>query len=162
MNEMAHILEILSQSTKAFIWIILSAKFWSGLDVVSFWVMKAKHLGSAERISWLLIFWLLVLPGHQQPRYWLCYKKKVCMFHEEDFIYLLHLSTEKWYKMEIYIYVSRDNCSLTRVKGFHKVVMPLCGDLPLNVSVLRWPNIDTCHDIGKMGIDLHMASHIYL
>ena len=31
-----------------------------------------RYLGLTRSISWLLIPWLLKLPGHQQPWYWLC------------------------------------------------------------------------------------------
>ena len=34
------------------------------------------YSGSTLSISWLLMPWLLALPGHHQPWYWICWKGK--------------------------------------------------------------------------------------
>ena len=35
-------------------------------------VRRPSYLGLTRSISWLLMPWLLMSPGHQQPWYWLC------------------------------------------------------------------------------------------
>ena len=38
--------------------------------------VKLKYSGRTRSIPWLLMPWLLLLPGHQQPLYWLCRKNE--------------------------------------------------------------------------------------
>ena len=40
--------------------------------ILTFNVRGPSYLGLTRSISWLLLPWLLVSPGHQQPWYWLC------------------------------------------------------------------------------------------
>ena len=48
--------------------------------------------------------WLLASPGHQQPKYCPCNTGRPLSSSRKDFIYLHHLSFEKLYEMQIYIY----------------------------------------------------------
>ena len=50
------------------------------------------------RMPWLLMSWLLVLPGHHQPwyMYWWCRINGFLYSMRNNFNYLCHLSIEKW------------------------------------------------------------------
>ena len=50
-------------------------------------------------ISWLLMSWLLVSPGHQQPWYWPCKLDRPLSSIRKDFYYLCHASVEEWQKL---------------------------------------------------------------
>ena len=54
---------------------ISSAKwrpFCLSLNVLTLLVLKLGHSGRSRSIPWLLMPWLLVSPGHQQPWHWPC------------------------------------------------------------------------------------------
>ena len=74
------------------------------------------YLSLTRRISCLLMPWLLALPGHQQPWYWLCKISKSWSYTGKDFNYLWHVSVEEWHKMWIHVYVSFQQFSMLRVK----------------------------------------------
>ena len=52
-------------------------------------------LGSARSISWLLMPWLLVNPGHQHTWYWLYRIGKSLSYTTKDFNNLCHVSVEE-------------------------------------------------------------------
>ena len=63
------------------------------------------YLGLTRSISWLLMPWVLMSPGHQQPWYWLY---RICTsfsYLRKDFKYLCQINVEEWHKMQIYVYV---------------------------------------------------------
>ena len=62
-------------------------------------------LGLTRSISWLLMPWLLVSPGHQQPWYWLYRIGRSLSYSRRNFNYLCLISVEEWHKMQIYVYV---------------------------------------------------------
>ena len=43
------------------------------------------HLLQIESTPFLLMFWLLTSPSHQQPWYWLCEIRHICDFKKEGF-----------------------------------------------------------------------------
>ena len=47
-------------------------------------------------VSWLLMSWLFVSPGHQHLWYWLCRIDKFLSSIRKDFNYLSYISTEEW------------------------------------------------------------------
>ena len=72
-------------------------------------LLGPSNLGSTRSIAWLLMPWLLMSPGHQQPWYWLY---RIC----RPFSYLRkYLSTcvkSMWRNdMQIYVYVSSEKIS---------------------------------------------------
>ena len=54
----------------------------------------------------LLMPWLLVWPGHQQPWHWIYTINRSLSSSRKDFNYLHHLSGEKWFEIHIHIYPS--------------------------------------------------------
>ena len=62
-------------------------------------VWGPSYLGLTRSISWLLMPWLLTLPGHQQPWYWLCIIGRFLSYLRKDLNYLRRINVEKWYKM---------------------------------------------------------------
>ena len=62
-------------------------------------VRGPSYLGLTRSISWLLMPWLLTLPGYQQPWYWLCRIGRFLSYLRKDFNYLCHINVEKWHKM---------------------------------------------------------------
>ena len=61
------------------------------------------YLSLTRSISWLLMPWLLLSPGHQQPWYWLCRIGRSMSCLRKDSNYLCHINVEEWYKMWIYV-----------------------------------------------------------
>ena len=49
-------------------------------------------------ISWLLMPWLLVPPGLQQPWYWLCRIGKPLSYLMNDFNYMFHIKVDEWHR----------------------------------------------------------------
>ena len=62
-------------------------------------VQGLSYLGLARSISWLLMPWLLMSPGHQQPWYWLYRICRSSSYLREDFKYLCDINVEEWHKM---------------------------------------------------------------
>ena len=58
--------------------------------------LKLDYSCRSWSIPWMLMPWLLVLPGHQQPCYWLCIINSYLPFTSKDFKYLCHVSVKKW------------------------------------------------------------------
>ena len=79
--------------------------------VLSLDVRGPSYLGLTRSVSWLLMPWLLALPGHQQPWYWLCKIGKSFSYTRKDFNNLWHVSVEEWNEMEIHVYVSSEKFS---------------------------------------------------
>ena len=52
------------------------------------------YLGLTRSISWLLMPWLLTLPRHQQPWYWLCRIHRSWSYLRKDFKYLCMWSND--------------------------------------------------------------------
>ena len=51
-------------------------------------VMKPEHSRWTRSIPWLLMPWLLLSPGHQQPWHWLCRINWFMSFSKKDFNYM--------------------------------------------------------------------------
>ena len=62
-------------------------------------VWEPSYLSLTRSISWLLMPWLLMSPGHQQPWYWLCRIGRFLSYLRKDLNYLRHTNVEKWHKM---------------------------------------------------------------
>ena len=70
-------------------------------------------------VQWRLMPWLLVLPGHQQPGYWLCWINRFLSSQIEGFGCLPHLIVEKLQKNEkiqMCFYVFQNEFGTTIVK----------------------------------------------
>ena len=57
-------------------------------------VRGPSYLGLIRSISWLLMPWLLMSPGHQQPWNWLCRICKSWSYLRKDLKYLCHINVE--------------------------------------------------------------------
>ena len=57
------------------------------------------HLRLGPDWSWLLMPWLLVSPGHQQPWYWLCRIGRSLSYISKDFNHLCHVNVGQWHEM---------------------------------------------------------------
>ena len=57
-------------------------------------VRVPSYLDLTRSISWLLMPWLLVSPGHQQPWYWLCRICKSWSYLRKDFKYMCQINVE--------------------------------------------------------------------
>ena len=64
-------------------------------DALTLNVRWPSYLGLTRSISWLLMSWLLVSPGHQQPWYWLCRMGRSLSFLMKDFNHLCHINMEE-------------------------------------------------------------------
>ena len=82
----------------------LSHKFWP------FLLLKTEI---ARSISWLLMPWLLALPGHQQPWYWLC---RALSTGRKDFIVIKVLRNDR--KCKFIFMFSKNKFKMARVKAF--------------------------------------------
>ena len=60
---------------------------------------RDRVIGFTRSISWLLMLWLLSLPGHQHPWYWPWWISKSLSYLRKNFNYLCHTNVEKWHKM---------------------------------------------------------------
>ena len=78
-------------------------------------LISGSYLGLIRSISWLLMPWLLVSPGHLQPWYWLCRIGRPLSYLRKDFNYLCHVIFNEWHKMQIYVYVPFEKFSTQRV-----------------------------------------------
>ena len=68
-------------------------------NTLTLYVRGPSNLGLARSISWLLMPWLLSLPGHQQLWYWLCRIARSLSYLRNNFNYLCHINVEEWHKM---------------------------------------------------------------
>ena len=76
-------------------------------------VRGSSYLGLTSSISWLLMPWLLTLPGHQQPWYWLYRMCRSFFYLRKDYFkYLCQINVEEWHKMQIYVYVPSEKFSM--------------------------------------------------
>ena len=57
-------------------------------------VRGPSHFGLTRSIPWLLMPWLLMSLGHQQPWYWQCWMCRCCSYLRKDFKYLCHINVE--------------------------------------------------------------------
>ena len=71
----------------------------AGIDLPHQGVVDSYNLSLTRSISWLLMPWLLISPGHQQPWFWLCRIGRLLSYLRKDFKYLRHINVEKWHKM---------------------------------------------------------------
>ena len=62
-------------------------------------------------ISWLLIPWLLALPGHQHRWHWLCRIGTFLSYLRKDFNHLCHVNGEEWQDLYIYVFVPYEKFS---------------------------------------------------
>ena len=65
---------------------------------LTYLVLKPKYFMQSRSILWLLIPWLFVLPGHQQPWYWICRINGSLSSTRKDFNYLCHIRIVKWFQ----------------------------------------------------------------
>ena len=66
------------------------------------WVLKPEYSARTSSIQWLLMPWLLVVPGHQQKWHWLSrINGGPLSSMRSDFNNLCLLSIEKWLKIQI-------------------------------------------------------------
>ena len=68
--------------------------FVAGIDLPHQGVMDSYNLGLIRSISWLLMPWLLLSPGHQRPWYWLRRIYRSWSYLRKDFKYLCHINVE--------------------------------------------------------------------
>ena len=61
-------------------------------------VRGPSYLVLTRPMSWLLLPWLLALPGHQQPWYWVCEIDKSWSYTRTDFNNLWYVNVEEWHK----------------------------------------------------------------
>ena len=87
-----------------FSWIAIHAMH--GCCIPSLLVLKPEYTRISRSIPWLLMTWLLMSPGHQQPCYWLWTTNRSLSSIGRNFKYLHHPNFGKWYKMQIDFYVS--------------------------------------------------------
>ena len=59
-----------------------------------------------KSIPWLLMPWLLALPGHEQPWLWNCKINRSLLTMSKYWNHLHRLTIQKWQKMQIYFYTS--------------------------------------------------------
>ena len=59
-------------------------------------VLKPEYSVITWSIPWLLMPWLLMLSGHQQPWYWLCWIIRSLSSTKKNFNYMQKLNIEKW------------------------------------------------------------------
>ena len=76
-----------------------------------FWCWGMEKSVQSRLIPWLLMPWLLGLPGHQQPWYWICRINGSLSSMRKDFNYLCHISIVKLQKMELYFLFPKQNMS---------------------------------------------------
>ena len=72
---------------------------WNIQDILTLSVRGPSYLGLTRSIAWLLMPWLLMSPGHQQPWYWLCRIGRFLSYLRKDFNYLHRINVGKWHKM---------------------------------------------------------------
>ena len=82
-----------------------------GGDLSTLNVRRPSFLGLNRSISWLLMPWLLTLPGHQQLWYLPCRIGRLLSYLRKDFNNLRRINVVKWHKMKIYVYVSSEKFS---------------------------------------------------
>ena len=94
------------------LWLTRFAGIWlsltlDGHDINALVILNPYCVGTKlfqfNLVSWLLMPWLLVSPGHQYPWYWLCKICKFLSYMRKDFYYLCHF------------YVSYEKFSMYRV-----------------------------------------------
>ena len=88
---------------KGTVWIDISWKVISMF--LTLLVLTWNILAELGQYHQLLMPRFLVLPGHQQPQYWLCMMSWSLSFMKNDFYHLYYQRVEKWLKMQIYFYV---------------------------------------------------------
>ena len=71
------------------------------------------HSGKIWQVSWLLVAWLPMLPGHQQPLYWLSMIYRTLLSAHKDFNHLRN----QWYKTVRNTFKSYDVC-FSQKRGF--------------------------------------------
>ena len=78
-------------------------RIWA-LHTVTHLVLKLKYSGMIRSMPWVLMPWRhQVLPGHQQPWYWLWRINRSLSFMRMNLKYLHHINVKKCFNMHIYI-----------------------------------------------------------
>ena len=69
-----------------------------GANELTLNVWRLSYPGLTRSVSWSLMPWLLALPGHQQPWYWLCRQgiSRSLSYMRKNFNYLCCVSVEEW------------------------------------------------------------------
>ena len=75
--------------------------------IYSLWIGQVQQCGCwcpgvTRSITWLLMLWRLVLPGHQQPWYWLLKIAESLSCMRQNFYCMHHFNVTMWQKMQIY------------------------------------------------------------
>ena len=73
-------------------------------DALTLNVRGPSYLCFTRSISWLLMPWLLMSPGHQQQWYWLCRIGRSLSYLRKDFNYQCHINVEECIKCK-YMYL---------------------------------------------------------
>ena len=69
------------------------------------YLRSPENSGRTRSTPWLLMPWLLVLPCHQQPWYWLYRIYRTLSSTRKNINYLHHLSAEKFKKLPIFFHI---------------------------------------------------------
>ena len=116
------------------------------------------YRGFTRLISWLLMPWLLVSPGHQQPWYWLSKMGKSWYYTRTDFNYLWYISVEEWHKTYMFMFPQQNSA---RKKLSDLITHFNQGCITWSAAMLRFPNANEVteylEDIGK--IDLYQTGN---
>ena len=92
-------------------WFVVVLTCYLNRDLLTLNVRGSSYLSLTRSISWLLMPWLLTLPGHQQPWYWLYRMCRSLSYLRKDFKYLCQINVEEWHKMQINVYVPPEKFS---------------------------------------------------
>ena len=82
-------------------------------------VLRPEYSGRTRSISWLLMPWLLMSPGHQPSWYWPCKIGRTLASMRSDFNHLWCVSVKKSYKLQTYFCVTPKYCSTQSVNVPH-------------------------------------------
>ena len=122
-------------------------------------VLKPLYPGrnNARWLSWLLMSWLIALPGHQQPWYWLCRIKRSLSSTDRGFPTCSMMGNDREYK---YIFILLKSLAPGRPRSHFKTaifnLVLLIGIFTSSIdNPLRWMQWDLTDD--KSTLDQVMA-----
>ena len=106
--------------------------------------MKLEYSRITRSVSWLLMAWLLVLPGHQQPGYWLCRINESLSSMSKC---LWYLSVMKSWKIQIHYYVPVSGIFHSQMASDVVCVSMLWYHHEYNVHLVEVISLDTHHEM---------------
>ena len=65
-------------------------------------LLKPVFCSRTRQTPWILMFWLLALPGHQKPGYWLYDTNTSLSTIRNDYNYQHYLKFEKWKRLQMF------------------------------------------------------------